>query len=77
MPHKPISYFLGELIVVGIATMVVGLILSYISMGEKSKEFKHWGSVALTFFLTGAIIHAGFETTGWNKWYCTNGYACS
>jgi len=45
-------------------------------MGKEAKNFKHWNNVALSFFLTGALLHIIFEALGWNKWYCKNGNAC-
>jgi len=61
-----------EAIVVGLSTMVVGLIISYIAMGKAAAEFEHWGTVALTYFLTGGIVHLVYEFSGANKWYCDN-----
>ena len=68
--------FSVEVLVVGIMTVIIGLIISYITMGEKAKKFNHWERVALSFFLTGLIIHLLCELTGLNKWYCKNGQAC-
>jgi hypothetical protein len=65
-----------EIFSIGFLAMVIGLIISYISMGKEAKNFKHWNNVALSFFLTGALLHIIFEALGWNKWYCKNGNAC-
>jgi uncharacterized integral membrane protein len=66
-----------EILIVGILTAIVGLIISYIMMGEKSNEFKHWNQVGLSYFITGALIHIICEFTKINKWYCSNGHACA
>jgi len=68
--------FFTEIIMVGISIMVVGLIVSFISMGEKATTFNHWCNVAVTFFITGAVTHLIYESMGWNKWYCKHGNAC-
>ena len=65
-----------EIVIVGIMTMVIGLIISYITMGEKAHNFHHWNRVALSFFLTGLIIHLLCELTKLNAWYCKYGQAC-
>lgn len=69
-----------ELFVVGIITMIIGLIISYIIMYMNDKEslnkFDHWLSIASSFFITGVLFHLGSEYTGLNKWYCQNGNAC-
>ena len=70
------SQFLTEILFVGILTTIIGLIISYIMMGQKSKEFKHWDQVGLSYFITGALIHIICEYTKINKWYCRNGNAC-
>jgi hypothetical protein len=70
------SQFLTEIFFVGILTTIIGLIISYIMMGQKSKGFKHWDQVGLSYFITGALIHMICEFTKINKWYCSNGNAC-
>lgn len=65
-----------EIFVVGIMTMIVGTLLSYIFMGKERDNFKQWNVIYLTMFLTGAIIHIVCEISGINKYYCKNGYAC-
>ena len=45
-----------EAFIVGIINLVVGFIISYISMGDKAKTFDHWTGVLLSFFITGVII---------------------
>ena len=72
--------FIIEIFFVGIMTMVLGLIISYISMyvksPEKTREFEHWWSVAISFALTGMLVHIICEVSGINKYYCQNGVAC-
>lgn len=67
--------FTKELIVVGLQTIIVGLIVTYIAMRivDPKTKFKHWTSVAVTFFITGALIHFINEWMGWNAWYCKHG----
>jgi hypothetical protein len=70
------SSLIIEVLSVAFFTMIIGLGLSYVSMGDKSHGFKHWGSVAGTFFLTGALVHLLYEWMGANRWYCKHGFAC-
>jgi hypothetical protein len=65
-----------EIIVVGFLTSIIGVIVSYLMMGQKSKDFEHWDQLALSYFITGALIHIICEFSNINKWYCTNGNAC-
>ena len=66
----------SDLFIVGIINLVVGFIISYISMGDKAKTFDHWTGVLLSFFITGVTIHLLCEITGLNKKYCKHGNAC-
>lgn len=68
--------FWVEALVVGISAVVVGLVISYLMMGDKARKFEHWQGVALTFFLTGGLLHLLYELAGWNGWYCRHGHAC-
>lgn len=69
-----------EILFVGMLTMIIGLIISYITMyiGSpiQTKQFDHWGSVAFSFVVTGMLIHIICEYTGINKYYCVHGVAC-
>ena len=65
-----------EAFIVGILNLVIGFIISYISMGDKAKTFDHWTGVLLSFFITGVTIHLLCEITGLNKKYCKHGNAC-
>lgn len=65
-----------EASIVGILNLVIGFIISYISMGDKAKTFNHWTGVLVSFFITGFIIHLVCEITGLNKKYCKHGNAC-
>lgn len=66
-----------EAIVVGIMTVVIGVLYSALAMGKKeSKKFQHWDSIVVTMFAIGVTIHLLCEGTGINRWYCTNGHAC-
>jgi len=70
------TQLLIEIISVGILSTIVGAIVSYLMMGKKAKEFEHWDTLALSYFISGALIHIICEFSNLNKWYCTNGNAC-
>lgn len=74
------SSFLVEALVVGLVAGVVGLIVSTLFMLPSKdfswKKYHFWPQVALSFFVTGFILHVGFELAGANKWYCKHGNAC-
>lgn len=57
-------------IFVGLLNTLFGGIISYFLMGEKAKDFKHWGRVLGGFFITGFIVHIFCEYTGLNAKYC-------
>lgn len=68
-----------ETAVVGIATAVVGLIVStlWMRLGEgKAPSQRTLYNVGLSLFVTGALVHLLAEASGVNKWYCKNGAAC-
>jgi len=71
---------LTEALIVGVATAVLGLILSTLFMLTSKdfsfKKYHFWPQVLGAFFLTGFLIHIGCEMTGVNKWYCKHGNAC-
>ena len=70
------SSYWSEVVTCGVTVMVLGLIVSALFMGEKAQEFNHWGSVALSYFVVGALTHMFYEWMGWNEWYCKHGSAC-
>lgn len=74
------SKLLVEALVVAVATVIVGVAVSYGVMYYKNPEsvvgFQHWGGVAVSYFITGFLIHLVAEYSGVNKWYCSNGVAC-
>jgi len=69
-----------EALIVGVITAVVGLIVSYgvmyIEKPESVKNFDHWWSIVVSFFITGFLIHLLCEFSGVNRWYCVHGSAC-
>ena len=65
-----------ESFIVGILIVIVGFVISYISMGNDAKDFQHWNQLLLTFFISGVIVHLVCEVTGLNKKYCKSGNAC-
>ena len=69
-----------EALVVGIATVVIGTLVSLMYSAIVPKiEGKKWNkyfAMETVLFLTGVMAHFLFEMIGANKWYCKNGYAC-
>jgi ABC-type antimicrobial peptide transport system permease subunit len=69
-----------EALVVGIATVVIGTIVSYLySLIVPKVQGKNWNkyfAMETSLFLTGVVAHFFFELIGANTWYCKNGYAC-
>ena len=70
------SQFIIEVLVVAILTSIIGVIVSNMMMGQRAVDFQHWDSVAMSYFITGALIHIICEYTKINKWYCKHGNAC-
>ena len=68
-----------EATVIGVVTMVVGLLISsfiWLVKERKLPDAQGYFWMGVPLFLTGLAVHLGFEYTGWNKWYCQNGHAC-
>jgi hypothetical protein len=69
-----------EAIVVGISTLVIGLLL-HVILGYHAHHAhsptmkKEMIQLSILLFLTGASIHLLYEVTNMNKWYCKNGNA--
>ena len=59
-----------EALVVGIVMVIVGLVVR-----NYTNQLKMY-PLEMTLFLTGVFAHLLFEFTGFNKWYCGNGFAC-
>ena len=75
---------LYESVVVGIVTLLIGSLLRLsmnVFMGIdtpiKGNSWNKYYIDELCLFITGFIIHLGCEIIGVNKWYCSNGAACS
>ena len=77
-------HYLLEAFLIGIMTLIIGLILGYTNgylmdidlkeeLGEKPKKTL-W--ITVTLFSLGFILHLMCEITGLNKMYCDYGYAC-
>lgn len=71
-----------EVLMVGLATAVVGFCVSTVFMyifanNFSFKKYHFWWQVFLSYFITGCLIHLICEATGVNKWYCKNGAACN
>ena len=68
--------------VVGIATIIVGILVA-ISLKQLFKldmPISHKNinknNMIILLFVTGFLIHIICEFSGLNKWYCSNGNAC-
>jgi len=73
--------FCLEVICVGLVTAVIGFIITSASMFISKRDFtwkkyNFWWQVALSLFITGALVHILCQLTGINHWYCDNGVAC-
>lgn len=72
-----------EAIVVGIAVIIFGTLVSWIlkcmfkvDLPPVCKDWNKNYVMEIALFLTGVITHFFFELVGANKWYCKNGNAC-
>ncbi len=69
-----------EAVFVGLATMILGTILSYGFMAYNQQswqvKFNHWNTILVSEFLTGFLVHYISEYIGLNTWYCKHGNAC-
>lgn len=74
-------HYIVEAIIVGLATLTLGLTLSigfmYTQTGFSINDITFWPSLIAINFLVGFLIHVLCEWSGINIWYCRNGYACS
>jgi hypothetical protein len=75
------TVFIKELLVIGIVTAITGFIISTLMMyaSDKNfsmKEYHFWKQVFIAYFITGILLHLGFEYSGLNKYYCKYGNAC-
>ena len=68
--------------VVGLATIVVGIVVSLslknlfkLNMPISHKNINK-NNMVMLLFITGFLIHIICEFSGLNKWYCSNGNAC-
>ena len=77
-------HYLLEAFLIGIMTLIIGLILGYtngylmdIDLKEELEEKpKKTLWITITLFSLGFILHLMCEITGLNKMYCDYGYAC-
>jgi len=74
------AHIFVEALVVGLVSAVVGFIISTLFMLPSKefsfKKYNFWPQVMLSYFITGVVLHLGFEVAGANKWYCRHGNAC-
>lgn len=76
-------YLFIEAIIVGIAIVVVGTLVS-LPIGilfsvDLPPVCKNWNKnyiMEMSLFLTGFLTYLLFEVLDTNKWHCKNGYAC-
>jgi hypothetical protein len=64
-----------EMVIVGVSTVVLGLMISIPWMRLSAGKWPSWDiwlSTAASLFLTGAILHLIYEATGANAWYADN-----
>ena len=73
-----------EAVVVGIGVVVLGTVISFVyrmfSKHELPPVCNDWNknfAMEICLFLTGFVFHILCEFAGVNKWYCTNGSACT
>lgn len=74
MSELKIENLFIEALIIGISTIVLGLIVKYFI--ELLFKPHYLLTFVLILFLTGFLIHIICQITGINKWYCKNGYAC-
>ena len=67
-----LQLLLIEASIVGIVVMILGTLLTFISVYSKGKSTKFIWNFGMFFilFLTGALAHILFEYIGFNKYYC-------
>ncbi len=74
--------FATEAFVVGVSSLVLGLLLHYV-LGHHAQHSnsptmkKEMIQLSIILFLTGALLHLFYEVTKMNGWYCKNGNACA
>jgi hypothetical protein len=77
--QNTIMHFLLEAIVVGIITLIVGIIVSKLMEIGRKKEYDEKDytlQMAGGLFITGFVVHILCEAFGFNRWYCKHGDAC-
>ena len=61
-----------EAVLVGFGLVVLWYLFNFIN-----KKFSNKDNIIISLFVVGAIFHLIAEFSGVNKWYCSNGIACS
>ena len=66
------SQTIGESMVIGIITLLIGRIIFHFSINEidPEKRKKYLNNINLILFVTGVLLHFIIEIAGFNKWYC-------
>ena len=73
--------FIAETLVVGISSLLMGFLLHFV-LGYHAQHAnsptmkKEMIQLGILLFLTGVCLHALYEITNMNRWYCKNGNAC-
>lgn len=74
-------HYTVEALIVGLGLAVVGLVVGVPIYAAVNKKWPTGGCfyafLLVTLFLSGVAFHLIAEWTGVNRWYCTNGNACS
>lgn len=69
--------YLIEAIVVGIMTVITGLIVQkLVSYTQLNNNLNVQSVYIIHLFIIGFLIHVMSEWVGINQWYCRNGNAC-
>lgn len=55
--------------VVGLITLIIGMIIFNLSINKVNKEKNKPYGVGFAFFITGVIVHIILEFSGFNIWY--------
>lgn len=64
--------------VVGMATVILGTVISliYAKLENNNHKFLNNIGMYICLFLTGFILHIGWDLVGLNKWYCKHCAGC-
>jgi hypothetical protein len=66
-----------EAVYVGVVVVVLGIVLHMLSLKVRAHNLNDMKVYAAHLFATAVLAHLAMEYAGVNKWYCSNGVACS